>query len=395
MPWRNRAAPQATVLLPALESGEWVTDVVLYQAENAHQVVELTVMTTVYPGQPVDVVGGPKWPENTPAWLRFGWWADDQEDWYGYVASSRISGSESDAKFGYAVTVPVTYTLVGASMPMQTQSSRPWTDTSPSYIARTIAHRYSLEPRVEVSRVHFDQRMQTVSDWSFLADMTERIGYRLYLDKTALWFVSRATVMPSSDGTVPIFTQRKLPGVIDTLRSFQATVGDTDPAGGLRGRYATVGLNRVTGRLAPAVFEQRRLDRQGQQVQPLLSRQYVDRPAHSYRDAVDILDAGTDWLWVHARAIVDGDPRLKPGSVVNLQGSAIGETNRGLWMVRGATHRIAVNFIYPQKTEYVTELVLGRDLADGLTVTLPGAPAPVPAPTLTDGRWRASYIGRA
>lgn len=395
MPWRNRAAPRATVVTPALETTDWLSALVVYQAEGCHQVVEATVMTTVYPGRPADVLGVAAWAENAAVRLRYTWWDDDPEDWFGYVASSRVEGSESDDKYGYAVTVPIVYTLVGASMPMQTQASRAWTDTSPSYIARTLAHRYALEPHVEVSKIHFDQRMQTQSDWAFLADLTSRIGYRLYLDRTELWFVDRATVMPSSDATVPTFTQRKLPAGRDTLRQFEATVGDTDPAGGLRSTWSTVGLSRTTGQLTAAAFQQRRLDSQGRQVAPVLHRQYTARPANSYRDAVGILTSDTDWLWVHARAITDGDPRLQPGSVVDLQGSAIGSTNLGLWMVRAATHRIAVNFIYPQKSEYTTELVLGRDQPGSLGVVLPAAPGPVPDPVLVDGRWRASYIGRA
>jgi hypothetical protein len=200
--------------------------------------------------------------------------------------------------------------------------------------------------------------------------------------------------MPSADGTVPQFWSRKQPGVIDTLRQFQSTVGETDPAGGLRARNTTVGFNRVSGRLSPAVYSQPRSDSLGRSREPMLSRQYTERPARSFRDASGLLESETDWLWVHARGITNGDPRLKPGSLVDLRGGAIGTANSGLWMIRGATHRVEVNLIYPQKTEYVTELVLGRDQTDRLDVSPPKAPAPVPEPTLVDGRWRASYVGR-
>lgn len=377
--------------MPSLQSTDWLKRLVLYQAEGAHQVAEATVMTSVYPGQRADAA---TWPDETPVRLRYGWWSDDSEPWFGYVASSRIEASENDDKYGYAVSVPVTYTLVGASMPLQTQQTRAWQDVTPSYIARTIAARYALEPHVEVSKLRLDQRMQATSDWQFLGDLADRVGYRLYLDKAQLWFVDRRTPMPSNDGTVPQFWSRKQPGVIDTLRQFQSTVGETDPAGGLRARNTTVGFNRASGRLSPAVYSQPRTDSLGRSRDPMLSRQYTERPAQSYRDASGLLESETDWLWVHARGITNGDPRLKPGALVDLRGGAIGTANAGMWMVRGATHRVEVDLIFPQKTEYTTELVLGRDQTDRLGVAAPKAPDPVPEPVLVDGRWRASYVGR-
>lgn len=391
MPWRKRAAPHARIVVPQLQGADWLQRLVVYQAEGAHQVAEATVMTAVYPGQQADVAA---WADETPVRLQYGWWSDDSEPWFGYVASSRVEASESDDKLGYAISVPVTYTLVGASMPMQTQASRAWQDVTASYIARTVAARYTLAPVVETSAARFDQRMQTSSDWQFLADLADRVGYRLYLDKAQLWFVDRRTPTPSSDGSVPQFWSRRTPGVLDSLRQFQSTVGDTDPAGGLRARNATVGLSRVSGRLSPAVFSQPRTDLSGVSRAPMLTRQYTERPALSYRDASGLLQAETDWLWVHARGITDGDPRLKPGALVDMRGGAIGTANSGLWMVRGATHRIDVDLIYPQKTQYTSELVLGRDQVDRLGVMVPAAPAPVPDPVLVDGRWRASYVGR-
>ncbi|MFE6745946.1 hypothetical protein ACFVGM_08855 [Kitasatospora purpeofusca] len=393
MAWRNRAAPGAAVLTPALEPTDWLSSLVIYQADSAHQIAEATVMTTVYPDRPADAASGPRWPENTPVALTYGWWDDDREPWYGYVASSRVQGTDTDPRYGYAVSIPVVYTLVGPTMAMQTQHNRAWGDVTPSYIARTIAGRHALEAHVPVSGTRLDQQMQTTSDWKLLADLAERTGRRLYADGMRMWFAPRDAVMPSSDGTVPRFWQRRKPGVTDTLRAFHGTVGDTDPAGGARARISTVGLNRQTGQLSPAVVEQRRVDAQGAPVPALLAQQYTGRPAHSWREAVDLLDAATEWLWVSATGQSDGDPRLKPGSVVDLQGEALGSMHRGLWMVRAAVHRLDLDYLYPQRTTYTTDLVLGRSAPDGLDVAVPALLAPVAAPVLVDGRWRASRIG--
>ncbi|MGW3272791.1 phage late control D family protein [Streptomyces kronopolitis] len=396
MAWRNSYRPHLVTRAPALESGAWLSSIELYQAENAHQVAELTVMHTYNPSVPTQqwrTPAGSVWSENMPVHLRYGWWADESADWHGYVASSRVLASETDPRYGHAVQIPVIYTLTGTSMLMQTRRNRTWRDTSPSAIARTVATEHNLQPRVDGSSVLFAQQMQSMSDWQFLSDVSDQIGYRVYVDGTTLWFVRRSTVMQSPDGSVPVFRMTKAPGSIDTLREFSAVLGDTDPAGGVRARYQAVAYNRTSSVLTPASYSQARTTLHGRQVSAVLDRQYDDRPAASYNQAGRLLAAESDWLWVEARAVVNGDPRLRPGSLVDLQGSALGESNIGLWMVRSAVHKINVNLLYPQKTTYTTTMVVGRNDARRLDLKVQ-RPATSPAPTvLVNGRWRAAYTG--
>jgi phage protein D len=368
----------------------------VYQAENAHTIAELTVMHTYnpeFPSQQWRTPAGSVWAENSPVHLRYGWYSDDSGDFHGYVASSRVLTSEKDPRYGYAVQIPVVYTLTGASMLMQNRRNRTWRSTTASAIARQIAREHNLQARVDGSDVLFDQRMQSMSDWVFLSDLADQIGYRLYCDGTTLWFVDRETVMPASDGSVPMFWHRKAPGFIDSVREFSAVLGDTDPAGGLRARYQTVAFNRTSGNLTPAAYAQPRTTLQGRPVEALLDRQYSSRASASYTTANRQLEAGSDWLWVEARAEVNGDPRLKPGSLVEMRGDGLGESNIGLWMVRSAVHKLQINHLYPQKSAYTTTLVLGRNDARKLDLRVQQPPI-IPAPTvLVSGRWRAQYTG--
>lgn len=397
--WRNVYAPHVNVLLPALPSAYWVRDMTCWMAEQAHQVVELTVVHVLNSSLPsqqqVSPAGTSVWAEGTAVHLQYGWWADDDGDYYGYVASSRVLASESDARFGYAVVVPVVYTLVGASMPMQSHRNRLWQDVSPSYIASSVAASYNLQPQVEVSAVRYASRMQTQSDWQFLADLTARVGYRLFLDGCTLWFVARDTVMPASDGSVPVVRQDKSPGVVNSLREFSSVIGDTDPAGGVRASYQAAALNAGTGVRSKATLTQLRTDVQGNAVPALVTQQYSGRPAGSYTEASTLLAGDTTYLWVESRAVTNGDPRLKPGSLVDLEGSALGTENTGLWMVRGATHRIAVNHADRTRTEYTCDLVLGRDDARSLRVPVQSAVPTMPPVALVAGQWRSQYLRAA
>lgn len=396
MAWRKVYRPHLLCRTPGLERGAWLSSVDVYQDEGAHQVVELTVMHTynpAFPSQAWRTPAGSVWSENTPVHLRFGWYADDSADWYGYVASSRVVGSETDPRFGHAVQVPVVYTLTGASMPMQTRRNRTWAGTTASAAARQIAREYNLQPRVDATSYVWQQSTQASSDWQYLNDLADRSGYRLYCDNTSLWFVARRTVMHSPDGTWPVFWQRKAPGSIDTLREFSAVVGDTDPAGGLRARYETTAFNRVSNVLTESTFTQDRTTVQGRAVDPLLTSQYSARPADSYAQSQRLLGAEADWLWVEARAVVNGDPRLKPGAVVELRGAGIGDANTGLWMVRSAVHKLWINPVYPQKSTYTTTLVVGRDDVRGLTLGVQSRPKSAAPTVLVSGRWRAAYTG--
>lgn len=396
MAWRKVYRPHLDCQTPALASGSWLSSVDIYQAEGAHQVVELTVMTTynpAFPAQSWRTPAGAVWAENTPVHLRWGWYADDSADWYGYVASSRVEASETDARYGHAVQVPVVYTLTGASMPMQTRRNRSWGSTTASAAARQIAREYNLQPRVDTTSYVWQQSTQACSDWQYLSDLADRSGYRLYPDNTSLWFVDRGTVMQAPDGTWPVFWQRKSPGTIDSLREFSAVVGDTDPAGGLRARYETTAFNRTSNVLTESAFTPDRTTLQGGSVNPLLTTQYSKRPADSYAQAQRLLGAEASWLWVEARAVTNGDPRLRPGALVELRGAGIGDSSQGMWMVRSAVHRLCINRVYAQKSTYTTTMVVGRNDAAELSLGVQGRPKS-PAPTvLISGRWRAAYTG--
>jgi phage protein D len=395
--WRNVYRPHVQVVLPALESSAWIADMTTWMAEGAHQVAEITVhhvLSSNLPSQTLLSPAGVVWPESTPVHLRYGWWADDDGDVYGYVASSRVLASETDPTYGHAVVLPVVYTIVGPSMPMQSHANRLWSDVTASWVAREIAQEHNLQPAVETSSTRFPSLMQQSSDWAFLAELTSRIGYRLFLDGTTLWYVSRSTAMPTADGSVPTFYQYKTPGVINSIRSFAAVVGDTDPAGGVRSSYQAVGFNRSTSVTTLADFTMPRTDVRGEPVEPLVRRQYDARPTHSYAEASTLLSADTVYLWVEARLVVNGDPRLRPGCLVDLRGDGLGSQNTGLWMVRSAVHQMVVSHADPTRTDYTTTLVVGRNNAQALNLPVQGTFGK-PAPTvLVGGQWRALTTGR-
>jgi hypothetical protein len=384
-------------MTPELDSGSWISDVSLFMACESHPVAVVTVMTNLqraFPSQSWRTPTGSLWEENTPVHFRYGWYADDPGDFFGYVASSRVLADENDARHASLTLVPVQYTCVGASMVMQDHTNRLWQDCTCSYMARTIAQDNGFLPWVEITDQHFDQRMQAASDWQFLSDLADRCGYRLYIDGTTLQFVQESTYLPSSDGSVPAFWMRKAPGVIDSLRTFSGVLGETDPSGGLRARLTTTGINRQTAALATAAYTSPRTSRLGQPVPATLTQQYSALPVAGYTEAERLLANTADFLWVQAQAVTNGDSRIKPGSLVELRGDGISETHQGTWMVVEAAHTLAIDHFSAQKTDYTTTMTVGRNNADGLVLPTQTKAGPVQYGTnLVGGRWRAVSIG--
>lgn len=395
--WRNVAAPGADLVTPTPDAGSWISSVCLYLAAGSHAVAVVTVMTNLssaMPSQAWRTPAGGLWGDTTPVHFRYRWWSDDPADFYGYVASSRVMGDENDARYSGRTLVPVEYTCVGASMVMQSHVNRLWQDATCSYMARTIAQDNGLAPWVETTDQHFGQRMQAGSDWQFLVDLACRCGYRLYLDGTSLHFVRESTYLPSSDNSVPQFWMRKSPGVIDSLRRFVGTMGDTDPTGGVRARMTTTAVNAVSGNLSTAAYTAPRTDRLGRPVTPLLTRQYSDYPASSYADGQQQLANAAPFLWVQASAVTNGDSRLKPGALVDLRGDGISDTHQGLWMVIDATHSLDINHFQSAATDYHTTLTLGRNNASSLDLpTQTFGQATNAGAVLMGNTWRAVTVG--
>lgn len=395
--WRNLYSPAVTMLTPPVDAGSWISDVTVYLAAGSHPVAEITVMSNyqrAFPSQSWRTPAGALWAEQTPVHFRYRWYADDAADFFGYVVSSRVLASENDARYADLTLVPVQYTLIGASAVMQDHVNRLWQDTSASSIARSIAQDNNLLPWVETSGQHFDQRMQSQSDFTFLSDLAQRCAYRLFLDGTTLHFVAQSTVLPASDQSVPVFWQRKVPGMVDSLRQFTALVGESDPGGGVRTRMTTTALNKQAAQFALSAYTRPRTDRLGQAVAPALTQQYSTLPASSYAQSQELLAGTAAYLWVEAQAVTNGDARLKPGALVELRGDGIGESHQGRWMVKEAVHTLDINQFQAARTQYTATLLLGRNEEDRLTLPSQTLPAPVTYGTgLVNNRWRAVSVG--
>jgi hypothetical protein len=396
--WRRRYSPTAQILLPVQQDNQsFLQDVVMYFQENMHAIAELTVIYNVTKqatSMQQQYPAGITWGEQSPVHFQYRMYSGDvMGDFYGYVMSENILGSVTDPTYGGMTQITVQYTVIGMTYWMQDQSDKLWKQCTPSSIARDIANKYGMRAVTEPLGVNFETQMQSSqSDWKFLADtVAQRVSARLCMDgASTLFFTQYTTPIPSANGTWPVFTLTKQPGVVDTLHSFQGVTGDTDPVGGYRVKQVA----NSTSPSMPSVSYTPSRDTDSIRPVQTFTKRYTLWPGRNYNETQQYLVADSEPLWMYATATTDGDPRCKVGNVVELQGAALTTDHQGKWIIRSATHTLHQVVGNNLLNTYTCDLTLGRNQPNRLIE--PGSPLDIGTDygtILVNQRWRAQYIG--
>lgn len=378
---------------PPLSGRKWVTDAVITQGEALHEVAQITVVHQVQRGASsssgwsLDLTG--VMTEGTPVALRFGDTVRSTT-FYGYVSSVAVRGSDTHQSLAASVNVPVVYTCIGPTYYMQSQTNRLWPSATASYVARNLTRGAGLRPQVQQdSRLFENLPQQATSDFLFLRDLADEVGFRLVPNGTTIAFTDPLVSLRETGEDRPAFNYAKAP--TDSVKTWKSTAGQLDPLGGTRTRREGYSFNTTTGALVRVVADG---------TQDAAVTQYsTGRPFASQAEAAEALaaEARRERLWVHGEGTVRGDSRLRPGVELEMDGSALGPHDAGPWMVRSTAHRISVMPNEPSAGVYWTDVTLGRNRIDGLdSVPKAGLVDVVQdGSSLIDGRWRAQHIGRA
>ncbi|MEU7278680.1 hypothetical protein AB0A69_07800 [Streptomyces sp. NPDC045431] len=370
-----------------------MTDAVITQGESLHEVAEITVIHEVTRG----AASGSGWnlisagvlSEGQPLALRYGI-AARSKIWHGYITAVSVRGDEIPQTSLRTVQVPVVYTCVGPTRPMQSQANRLWSSTTASFVARKLARGTGLRPQVQrSSRLFGTIPQQAKSDFALLRDLADEVGYRLTTHGTTLAFTHPLVSLREADEERPSFRLAK--DATDTVKTWESTAGQLDPLGGRHTRREGYSFNINTGALVRHVAA-------GTQ-DSVITQYSTGRPFTSQAEAVEILNAEArrDALWVHATATVVGDARVRTGTELEMTGGALGPDDPGLWMVRSATHRISVVPDQPAAGRYWLDVTLGRNRIGGLDLISKDEVVDTiqDGTALIDGRWCAQHIGRA
>lgn len=382
---------------------QWTPCVRIIQKTNAHAVALIDV---VYIGSSLSQVKRNSWqtlPEHTPITINFGQRPHYVNQFLGYVSSYKIIKSGKDPGHSGLSMTTVQYTVIGTSQVMQTTKNQAWKNISPSSIAGAVATRNGMRSIIHAYNSAISYRLQNMSDFRFLNQLANEIGFKFYVDNTDLYFVNPQLIIDKTNiRDVPVFWSYNTPGIYDTVRDFRPVVGTITPDGGISANRNVIGLNPRTNQITQTVVQPALTASATNPaaIAPTIDQFYNELPAESYYEATQKAqgDFNRNLYWNTATATLWGDARVKPNTVINLIGSALPETELGAWIVEEVTHCLEMPSPTGSKVTatYYMDLTLGRDqVYTTLNANLSETSAvnqPVPA-NLIGGVWRSSNLG--
>lgn len=318
----------------------------IIQKTNTHAIALLDV---VYVGSNLSSTSSAslrKWSylkEQTPIQINYGQKPSYIYSFLGYVSSYKLIRTGSDPGYDGLTSTTVQYTITGASQVMQSTKNTAWKHTSPSTIAGSIATQNGLRGIIHTYQSAIDYRLQNSSDFKFLAQLADEIGYRFYVDNTDMYFINPKQILDRGNiRNIPEFWSHNQPGLWDTVRTFKPVVGTITPDGGIVANRNVVGLNPYTSQITQASIQASAVDRAGNPLADYITKYYNHAPAESYYEASQkvMADSLRNIYWNTAESQLRGDARIRPNTLVNLTGQALPSDDAGLWLVESAVHHL-------------------------------------------------------
>lgn len=300
----------------------------------------------------------PTMAERTPVKVVYGRGVQGTEIFYGYVNHHEVLPADS------LRTYIVEYTLIGASLPMNQQDTRSWSDVSASYVVKDIAGRHGFRTFLHRHERVRDYVVQDgVSDMALLRRLAEETGYRAWCHNGTLWFVDpRVLIAGPKTDDIPSYRMDRTPGQTDTMDRFHLISGSTVEEGGVVANRRVYGYDPRSKEFIEAT-----------DTAPDALLSLVDKtPVSSLSEATSVLEAENikSRNWLVAKARLDGTAKLHPGMLVHITGSAMTSAARGYWLVTGVEHEVTVGIPgQPSTQEFSTNVELVRDADSSVTFT--------------------------
>lgn len=321
-------------------------------------------------------------PEGTPVSVRWGR-LPEVRTFHGYVNHHEVSNE------GRLPNLRVY--LIGTSLPLNSTNPTTWGPVSGSYVAKTVAERHGL--RAVVSKCneilpHWTQGIE--SDFAMMGRLAERVGVEFWVDAATLYFLdpSQLTARVNFLGGVTHLGRSGAGVGENNLLTFETISGSLAPGIGVPEVTDVYGMDN-TGQVIRATSAKSLKDL-GLAVPS--NKSIVGDTISSPFEAQKVVDASTNrGRWVSASVTIRPDPKLRTGSVVNLDGPLVRDTHRGLWSVKSV-----VNVIRPAaQRAWTSELLVTRnqESSQKFTSRTFAGITPAPAARLWDGaQWQSASL---
>lgn len=348
---KSRRSTPFSVQFPTLPSIKAQPQtVMLKQKQKKHDVLIIEYPATSFKNAQVLKTGVP---------VKFVWRQGSRKaEWLGYVTSvSRKSSSQH--------LQPMKVYCIGASFVLKQTKTKTYKNKTVSQVAATISKENNFRFVGDRDKRRFNQlAISGHSQWEWLQEQASRIGYVAYAQGTNLVFKSIDKIIDEKSLDAPIFQlwspyiPRMPQGLDRTLDSIEVLVGENN-----EGDYPTRAVKQ-TGGVDPvkgtAFTNKKSPSKSGKSVRvgvadTLFDEHNSDQVVNSKADSKAASSGAAELARfnIPAKVIGQGDPRVHPYQMVEIQGS--GKETDGHWIVREATHK----FLYGGY--YTLEMIVATD----------------------------------
>jgi hypothetical protein len=334
--------------LPSLK--QQPREVLLKQSQKLHDILVLDYFTTSFKNARLLKTGVP---------VKFSWKQGRRKmEWLGYVSSvSRESGTQKSK--------PMKVYCVGSSFVLKQRKTKTYKDKTIPEIAAKIAKENNLRFIGENHSRRFPQLVISGhTQWEWLHEQANRIGYAIYVQGTNLIFRPIDKLIDEMSTDAPFFQMwdptipRQDAQPDRTLDFISIMVGENIE--GSRPDRATKQVGGVDPITAEAFTAKRSPSEIGSGVRVSVSDTLFDdfnseQVANSRIDAKNAAESSAHLARfnIFAKAIGQGDPRVHPYRLIYVEGS--GSQTDGFWLVNEVTHKMSFGGLYS------VEMVLSTD----------------------------------
>lgn len=324
----------------------------LRQTQGEHEMLTLEFRSTI-----------PSWLTTlkTGIPVKFEWYQGKQSNtWLGYV--SYISKEASAQKHQ-----PMIIRCIGASFVLKQSEQRVFKNKTIQEVARILATENGLAFSGDTvpNQARYDQLVITgQSYWEWLQTHAERIGCAAYVSGTTLYLKRITSLLDQGSTDVPLLQlwDTSIPafavGVERTLSYFKVLNGEyVESETNVRSQKLSGGVDPVTGRASYASATPKK-DATGLRKvtsDVLFNEAVTNRVAHGAVMTRSIAEGAAflSQFSIPAKAIGQGDPRIKPYFPVYVDGT--GAESDGYWMVKDALHEFHISGEYKVTLRLLTD----------------------------------------
>lgn len=279
----------------------------------------------------------------------------------------RTSNGIKGTFFGVVYSVGRTHTIqtsrnveimcLGLTFLMKESRSGVWSNQTIDYVVNLIAKRNGLKAIVSGHPARYSQiTQQGETDWEFLVRLAEMSGYTISVKEKTLFFKSIDEVIADSLGEMPILYQEQ-----SFIPAFSSTEEQTlDRITPVYGDYLenpefssnSIKINRGVDPIKAQSFKSNESpkSKKPKRVDPIFTEELTSNVSNTkeFSQSIAKAKAAKARFNIPANFQSQGDPRISPNSLVEVQGVEMVDAD-GYWLVHQVTHQISSNGSYKCK----------------------------------------------